>query len=91
MKNKKPIRTCIACRQEFEKNQLVRIVKTPEGEFKVDYSGKLNGRGAYLCGAPECVKKLKKNKLLNRAFGMEIFAETYSAIEEAFVDKQEQD
>lgn len=91
MKNKKPIRTCIACRQEFEKNQLVRIVKTPEGEFKVDYSGKLNGRGAYLCGAPECVKKLKKNKLLNRAFGMEISAETYSAIEEAFVDKQEQD
>ncbi len=91
MKNKKPVRTCIACRQEFEKNQLTRIVRTPEGEYKVDFSGRANGRGAYLCGAPECVKKLRKNKLLNRAFGADIPAEVYSDIEEAFVGKQEQD
>lgn len=91
MKNNKPIRTCIACRKEFEKNQLVRIVRTPEGEYMVDYSGRANGRGAYICGDKECVKKLRKNKLLNRAFGAEIPQEVYSKIEEAFVDKQEQD
>lgn len=91
MKNNKPIRTCIACRQEFEKSQLIRIVRTPDGEYKVDFSGKANGRGAYICGSPECVKKLKKNKLLNRAFKTEISEETYTALEEAFVGKQEQD
>ena len=72
MKNNKPIRTCIACRQEFEKHELTRVVRTPEGKFVVDFSGKANGRGAYVCGAPECIKKLKKNRLLNRAFGTEI-------------------
>ena len=91
MNNKqKPIRTCIACRQEFEKHQLVRIVRTPEGTYVVDKTGKLNGRGAYICGSVECVKKLKKNRLLNRAFATAIPDEVYDAVEEAFVGKQEQ-
>lgn len=87
---KKPIRTCIACRKEFEKDQLVRIVRTPEGEYIVDKTGKANGRGAYICSSDECVKKLKKNRLLNRAFATAIPDEVYDAIEEAFVGKQEQ-
>ena len=91
MKSNKPIRTCIACRKEFEKQELTRVVRTPEGKFVVDFSGKADGRGAYVCGAPECIKKLKKNRLLNRAFGTEIPSEVYTAIEEAFVGKQEQD
>ena len=91
MNNKqKPIRTCIACRQEFEKDKLVRIVRTPEGNYVVDKTGKLNGRGAYICGCAECVKKLKKNRLLNRAFATAIPDEVYDSVEEAFVDKQEQ-
>ena len=87
---KKPIRTCIACRQEFEKSQLVRIVRTPEGNYIVDKTGKANGRGAYICGSEECVKKLKKNRLLNRAFAVALPDEVYDAVEEAFVGKQEQ-
>jgi predicted RNA-binding protein YlxR (DUF448 family) len=89
MNKSKPIRTCIACRQEFEKNQLLRIVRTPEGEFVVDSTGKTNGRGAYICKSAECAKKLKKNRLLNRAFGTAISDEVYQAVEEALVGKQE--
>ncbi len=89
MNKRKPIRTCIACRKEFEKDQLVRIVRTPEGKYVVDKTGKSNGRGAYICGSEECVKKLKKGKLLNRAFSTAIPDEVYDAVEEAFVGKQE--
>ncbi|MBQ3571639.1 MAG: YlxR family protein [Clostridia bacterium] len=89
MNKSKPIRTCIACRQEFEKNQLLRIVRTPEGNYIVDKTGKANGRGAYICNSVECAKKLKKNRLLNRAFGTAISEETYQAVEEALVGKQE--
>lgn len=88
-KKSKPIRTCIACRQEFEKGDLLRIVRTPEGDFIVDRTGKANGRGAYICKSEECAKKLKKNRLLNRAFGTSISDEIYQAVEEALVGKQE--
>lgn len=83
----KPIRTCIACRQEYEKNQLIRIVRTPEGNFIVDRTGKANGRGAYICNNPECAKKLKKNRLLNKAFKTAISDEIYDEVEEALVGK----
>ncbi|RME76414.1 MAG: YlxR family protein [Chloroflexi bacterium] len=49
-----PQRTCIACRQTKDKRELIRIVRTPEGQIIVDPSGKANGRGAYLCRRPEC-------------------------------------
>lgn len=87
MNKSKPIRTCIACRKEFEKDKLVRIVRTPEGNYIVDKTGKANGRGAYICGSEDCVKKLKKNRLLNRVFSSEIPSEVYNAVEEAFVGK----
>ncbi len=87
MNKSKPIRTCIACRQEFEKDQLIRIVKTPENEFLVDKTGKANGRGAYICKSEDCAKKLKKNKLLNKAFKTVISDEVYSSVEEALLDK----
>ena len=87
MNKSKPIRTCIACRGEFEKNELIRIVRTPEGNFTVDKTGKANGRGAYICKSEECAKKLKKNKLLNKAFKTVISDEVYSLVEEALLDK----
>lgn len=61
---KQPVRTCVACRASKPKKDLVRIVRTPEGEVKVDPTGKANGRGAYICPAVECFElAVKKGKL----------------------------
>ena len=79
---KLPVRTCIACRQEFLKKDLLRIVKNKDNEFAVDKKGKANGRGAYICGSSDCIKKLNKAKLLDRVFGMTVPTEIYTAIEE---------
>lgn len=61
----------------------------PDGSFAVDKTGKLSGRGAYICVSLECVKKLKKAKLLNRAFKQEISEEIYSEVEDAVFGKEE--
>lgn len=82
MSSKKiPMRMCTACREMKPKRELVRIVKTPEGEIKLDLTGKLNGRGAYICKACECLKKAQKTGALSRAFSCEISAEIYNQIE----------
>lgn len=70
MKNK-PIRTCIGCRQEHNKSDMLRIVKNND-DVKIDFSGKLNGRGAYLCKNVECLNKAIKNKKLDVALKMEV-------------------
>ena len=90
LKDKKPERTCIACRKKLCKNELIRIVKTPDGSIVVDKSGCADGRGTYVCKNAECIKKIRKNKLLNRAFKCEVENSVYDALEEAFVGKQEQ-
>ena len=76
-----PMRTCIACREMKPKRELVRIVKTPEDEIKLDLTGKLNGRGAYICRDKECFAKLKKQKGLSKAFKCPIDEEIYKKIE----------
>jgi len=87
--NKKiPLRMCIACRESIEKKNMLRIVKNSAGEVFVDFSGKAAGRGAYICNKAECVAKLKKQKLLNRAFSCEIPIGVYDRIEEEFLAKQ---
>ena len=63
-------------------------MKTPSGDYLVDKTGKLDGRGAYICGSADCAKKLIKNKLLNRAFKTAIPDEVYKAVEESLIDKQ---
>ena len=82
---RQPVRTCIACRKEFAKNELLRIVKSSSGEFAVDKTGKANGRGAYICSDENCAKKLQKAKLLDRVFAMTVPSEVYTAIEEALI------
>lgn len=77
-----PVRMCIACREPIEKKKMLRIVKTGAGEIFVDFSGKASGRGAYICGKAECAAKLRKQKLLNKAFSCDIPAEIYDRIEE---------
>lgn len=82
-----PMRTCIACRIEKPKKELIRIVKNKDGVFAVDRTGKLSGRGAYICDDKTCAQKLIKKKLLNHAFQMEVDLSVYEAIEEEFFGK----
>ena len=80
------MRTCIACRANKPKKELMRIVKFND-EIKLDLSGKLNGRGAYVCQDKACVEKLKKQKMLNRAFECEVSTEVYDKIMEEFLGR----
>ena len=70
-KKKIPQRTCIVCGEIKDKRELLRIVKTPEG-IHYDPTGRMNGRGAYLCGKPECLRDLKKKHALDCAFSMHV-------------------
>ncbi len=74
-----PIRECICCGDKFSKASLIRVVKNDSGIF-VDASGKQNGRGAYLCGKPDCLDKLIKQKRLNRAFKMNVSENVYQTL-----------
>jgi predicted RNA-binding protein YlxR (DUF448 family) len=82
-----PLRMCIACREMKPKKEMLRIVKNAAGEVKIDFSGKAAGRGAYICNNDECIKKLKKYRLLNKTFSCEIESAVYEKIEEEFFGK----
>lgn len=75
---------CVACRELKEKKQLLRVVKNGEGKIFLDFSSKASGRGAYICDNSECIKKLKRQKLLNKVFSCAVGDEIYSAIEEEY-------
>jgi predicted RNA-binding protein YlxR (DUF448 family) len=78
---KTPMRMCTGCREMKPKKELIRVVKTPEGEIKLDTVGKLNGRGAYICKCVECLKKAQKANALSRAFECQVSSEVYSELE----------
>jgi predicted RNA-binding protein YlxR (DUF448 family) len=63
------------------KRELIRVVKSPEGEISLDFKGKKPGRGAYLCPQPECLAKVKKSRALERAFSAQMPTEVYDALE----------
>ena len=86
MEKKVPMRTCIACRACKPKKELIRIVKSEEG-ISLDRTGRKNGRGAYICDDANCIAKLKKGKLLNRAFSMPVDDGVYEKISEEFFGK----
>ena len=67
-----PLRTCIACRQSKDKRELIRLVRTPEGELVVDETGKQNGRGAYVCRQRTCWEKALQGHQVSRALKMEV-------------------
>ncbi len=84
MEKKIPMRMCIACKELKPKRELMRIVKSGD-DIKLDRTGKLNGRGAYICADKECMAKLKKQKLLNRAFSCNVPETVYDALEAEFL------
>ena len=78
---KVPLRQCIGCGESKNKKEMIRILKTPEGEFILDATGRKNGRGAYLCPSKECLRKAIKGKGLERSFKMAIPREVYETLE----------
>ncbi|MBQ4474093.1 MAG: YlxR family protein [Lachnospiraceae bacterium] len=80
MIKKVPMRQCVGCREQKSKRELIRIIRTPEGEVTVDATGRKNGRGAYLCPSQECLQKARKSKALERSLNAEIPSEVYDAL-----------
>ena len=83
MQKKIPMRQCVGCREMKAKKELVRVVRSPEGDISLDFRGKAPGRGAYLCPRAECLRLARKAKRLERAFACAIPAEVYDTMEEA--------
>ncbi len=76
-----PQRQCVGCRTMHDKRDLLRVVKSPEGEISLDTRGKKPGRGAYLCPSADCLAKARKSRALERAFSVGISDEVYTALE----------
>lgn len=84
---KLPSRTCIGCNTQKIKKDLIRIVKNAEGEVKLDKSGKLPGRGAYICDNIECFNKAIRSKRLERCFEMKIEENVYQELQQEIEKK----
>ncbi len=67
-----PMRRCVGCMEKYEKSELVRVLRTPDGDVKIDATGRANGRGAYLCRRRACLEKALKNRGLERSLDMKI-------------------
>ena len=80
MQKKIPMRQCLGCREAKPKKELIRVVRSPEGQISLDFKGKASGRGAYICHDPQCLKKAIKSKALERAFSTQIPPEIYDKL-----------
>lgn len=78
---KLPIRQCAGCGERFPKNQMIRVLRTPDGEIVLDDTGKKSGRGAYLCKNAACFKRARKTHRIERELSCEISEELYDEIE----------
>ena len=82
-----PQRTCVCCRNKFDKEQLLRVVKF-NGEFSLDQSGRADGRGAYVCGENACLLKFKRQRSLDRVFKERVPDVVYDAVIDYFNKRQ---
>ncbi|GAA3406572.1 RNase P modulator RnpM [Paenibacillus hodogayensis] len=85
---KVPQRKCTICQKTLSKREMLRIVRTPEGEVELDLTGKKNGRGAYICGDAEAFKKARKTKAFERALKVTLSPEQYDNLEQSFLAVQ---
>ncbi len=81
MPKKIPLRQCVGCREMKPKKELIRVVKSPEGEVSLDLKGKKPGRGAYVCPDAECLRRARKSRALERAFSAAMPDGVYDALE----------
>ena len=81
MQKKIPQRQCMGCRERKAKRDMIRVVRTTEGTVSLDFSGKMNGRGAYVCPDMQCLKMARKSRALERGLEIEIPQEVYDRLE----------
>lgn len=79
-KKKIPLRKCVGCNEQKQKKELIRVVKTKENDVMIDFTGKVNGRGAYICSDVECLKKAQKKRALNKSLGYQVLDEIYDKL-----------
>jgi len=84
MAKKIPLRQCVGCGEMKGKKDMMRVLRTAEGDICLDVTGKKNGRGAYLCKNIDCLKKARANKGLERSFKIAIPSEVYEGLEKEF-------
>ena len=87
-KKKIPMRQCVGCREMKPKRELIRVVRSPEGEIGLDFRGKNPGRGAYLCPDPACLAKARKKKAFERELAVQISDDIYNQMEEEMKNAQ---
>ncbi|MBR1528967.1 MAG: YlxR family protein [Oscillospiraceae bacterium] len=83
MQKKIPMRMCIGCHENKPKKELIRIVKSPEGEISLDFTGKKAGRGAYLCQNPACLELARKQHKIEKSFSCKVSPEVYEVMKNA--------
>ncbi len=83
-----PMRQCLGCNEHKPKIELIRILRTPEGEITLDTTGKKSGRGAYICKNPACLKKLRRNRRAESNLGVSIPEEVWDALEAALAEEK---
>ena len=79
---KMPVRMCTGCREHKPKKEMIRVVRSPQGEISLDFTGKQSGRGAYLCKSCECLQKARKTRQLERALQTVIPEQVYERLEQ---------
>ncbi len=87
-KRKIPERHCVGCGEAKEKKQLIRVVRTPEGDVMLDVTGKKSGRGAYICHSLSCFKKARKSKRLEGGLNVQIPEEIYERLEKELSEEK---
>lgn len=88
MQQKKvPMRKCVGCNESKQKKELVRIVRSPEGEISLDMTGKKSGRGAYICPNADCLNKARKSKRIDRILETQVPERVYDEAERTLTDK----
>ena len=85
---KTPLRMCLGCGEMKPKKELIRAVKSPEGEISIDLTGKKSGRGAYICRSTECFKKARKARRFEKSFSCQISEEVYDSMEKELTENE---
>lgn len=81
-----PERQCLGCNEHKPKKELLRVLRTPEGEVMLDFTGKKSGRGAYICRDVKCLKKARKSRRIERSLGVSIPEGVYDKMESELED-----
>ncbi len=82
-----PVRQCLGCNEHKPKKEMLRVLRTPEGEIILDFTGKKSGRGAYICPKASCLKRARKSRRIDRALECDIPEEVYDAMEKALEEE----